>query len=370
MGLSWITTKEDWNSNNGLKFTDTNRIENNIDYIRNQDATFLGIKTFGSNIIQVAGTSSFQSTSINGTLSIIGSSATSGFLDITGYVLTLGRLNFDNYINSKGTIVFNTDSNTGLSDSNLVLNKDRSSVFTGNSGSIGVSSTGYELGFTRAFTNYFNATSVGGNFAFNTNGNTGLAAPNLQLLQSGNNIFGAGADNGDFIQAGLDLDKSFSFGRAKIGFIPGESDRVFMSHVDHFTVTNAGLNFSNSGGLALNAASTQNVTIRNANIPSITVTGNLANFDVAINPTTTSTLSSFSLTTTPQLIPRGIYSIVHSIGATIGSLIEMQTTPGVWVDVSKGYTALQTNGDIIFSDGVNFRISVNSGAQTVSYRKF
>lgn len=325
--MPWITPKA-WSVPAPVSNLDLDRIEGNIDYIRNQDATFLGNKTFGNNIIQVAGVTSLKSTSINGTLSVIGSSATSGFLDTTGYVFTLGRLNFDNYINSKGTIVFNTGSNTGLSNSNLILNKDRSSVFTGGSGSIGISSTGYELEFTRSFTNYFNATSVGGNFAFNTNGNTGLTAPNLQLLQSGNNIFGAGTDNGDFIQAGLDLDKSFTFGRCKIGFITGESDRVFLGHIDNFTTGNASINISNLGETTINASAAKFVNIRNNNLQIAQFTGTIINLlkpttitgDLAIsgniNPTTTPTESDTTVLTNNLdfgTIPRGIYSVVLSL---------------------------------------------------------
>ena len=95
--------------------------------------------------------------------------------------------------------------------------------------------------------------------------------------------------------------------------------------------------------------------------------------DGAINPTTTPPLSSFSLTTTPQLIPRGIYSIEHISSQTDYSFVEMQKTSGVWVTISSGNISTfgsATKGDIIFSDGSNFRVSIKLSTGTMSYRKF
>jgi hypothetical protein len=59
MAISWITPKEDWIAGDGFGFADTNRIEGNIDYIRNQDATFFGIKKF-DNIVRVDTTEARQ----------------------------------------------------------------------------------------------------------------------------------------------------------------------------------------------------------------------------------------------------------------------------------------------------------------------
>jgi hypothetical protein len=92
----------------------------------------------------------------------------------------------------------------------------------------------------------------------------------------------------------------------------------------------------------------------------------------AINPTTTPPLSSWALTTTPMIIPQGIYSIIHLQGATNFSRIEMQISGSVWVDLSIGGTGsgTGTSGAIIFSDGINFRAVMFSGTGTMNYRKF
>ena len=46
MATSYITGKENWIAGDGFGFADTNRIEGNIDYIRNQDSIFNGDKIY------------------------------------------------------------------------------------------------------------------------------------------------------------------------------------------------------------------------------------------------------------------------------------------------------------------------------------
>ena len=84
-------------------------------------------------------------------------------------------------------------------------------------------------------------------------------------------------------------------------------------------------------------------------------------------PTVASTLGSWSLTTTPMLIPRGIYSILNTNHAGGYSIIQMQTSSASWYTISNG---LEDDGELIFSDGTNFRIYVSNLDTTVYYRKF
>jgi len=83
--------------------------------------------------------------------------------------------------------------------------------------------------------------------------------------------------------------------------------------------------------------------------------------------------ASWALTTTPTIIPRGIYSIEHITHSLSYSRIEMFVNGG-WAVISTGSHAqtfsATTNGDVIFSDGVNFRASMGTGSGTVYYRKF
>ena len=92
----------------------------------------------------------------------------------------------------------------------------------------------------------------------------------------------------------------------------------------------------------------------------LTVSGN-------INPTTTPTLSSFSATTTHQLIPRGIYIIKMAFDFNI----EMQTSAGVWIDIAQLDSGIDSvKAFTAFSDGINFRYYTSSGTVVANYRKF
>lgn len=50
MGLFWITPNESYIAGNGWGFADANAINNNLDYIRNQNSSFFGNKTFSGHI--------------------------------------------------------------------------------------------------------------------------------------------------------------------------------------------------------------------------------------------------------------------------------------------------------------------------------
>lgn len=95
-------------------------------------------------------------------------------------------------------------------------------------------------------------------------------------------------------------------------------------------------------------------------------------FNGAILPTTTAD-GSWALTTTPAVIPRGIYSIKHIVSTGLGHSIVEMFVNGLWQTFSDGFVAVGasgTSGDVIISDGTNFRISIGSGTGTVYYRRF
>ncbi len=90
--------------------------------------------------------------------------------------------------------------------------------------------------------------------------------------------------------------------------------------------------------------------------------------DGSLMPTSLGTSSSWNLTSSSFVIPRGIYMIKHVIGTTQYSIIEMLSV-SVWRAVSFG----QTNGDagfFIFSDGTNVRARMQSGSGQMYYLKF
>jgi hypothetical protein len=58
MGLFWITPNESYIAGNGWGFADPNAINNNLDYIRNQDSVFNGAKLFTSSVGWTGGGSS------------------------------------------------------------------------------------------------------------------------------------------------------------------------------------------------------------------------------------------------------------------------------------------------------------------------
>ncbi len=80
--MSWITPKLDWANGYVPTYPDFNRIEGNIDYLKNEDAYFFGEKTFDSNITQIGGVCSLRETTITGNfLKISGTSPRLGFIE-------------------------------------------------------------------------------------------------------------------------------------------------------------------------------------------------------------------------------------------------------------------------------------------------
>lgn len=95
-----------------------------------------------------------------------------------------------------------------------------------------------------------------------------------------------------------------------------------------------------------------------------------------ILPTASSTDGSWALTTTAMIIPRGIYHIKHNVVNTSDYTVLEMFSGGSWLLISSGFSGSSTsvnstNGDLVFSDGTNFRVKVaTSGTYNMRYRKF
>ena len=134
-------------------------------------------------------------------------------------------------------------------------------------------------------------------------------------------------------------------------------------------VVDANQTVKTSDDVTFNSVTT--VTVNATSIP--TVNSTTINNSGNINPTTTSTLGSWNLTTTPIIIPRGIYSIRNITGSSPYSRIQMQTTPGTWTTIVNGgevSVGSSSEGALVFSDGVNFRAYMNTSTGTMYYRRF
>ncbi len=94
-------------------------------------------------------------------------------------------------------------------------------------------------------------------------------------------------------------------------------------------------------------------------------TGNVS-IDGSILPTITPTTSNWTVTTTPQIIPRGVY-ILSGLSAGSGFAFVEFLEGATWRVILGGN---QVSGGTILSDGTNVRVRRTVDTQPVYYMKF
>ena len=91
----------------------------------------------------------------------------------------------------------------------------------------------------------------------------------------------------------------------------------------------------------------------------------------AILPTLSST-GSWSVTSTPIILSRGIYNVARLDGTSPNFAKIQVWISNLWRDIATGDNAssLGVNGTVVLSDGTNVRILSSAGSLTVYYQKY
>ena len=314
--MAWTTPKVDFNSNDGLGFTDINKTNANIEHLRDENVLFLGVKTFSGSLGSL-------STSTNG--------------NILGF-----SRNAANYINANsvgGELLLVTNGRS-LNTANASIFMDTAGGVTLGAGAnkIIVDSSGNVLNFTRNSANYIWANSVGGELLLGTNGRS-LSAANASVFMpvSGAVILGAGVNKITVGSAGNEL----GFSRNAANYIWADT----------------------AGGELLLGANGRAKSVSESSI--FLDTSRNSHFQGHINPTTTPTSGTWTVS---GVVPRGQYNIRFD-ASTDGIAIRQD---GIAIlTISSPFNATNTIGGSFYSDGINTTVSFgtdNNGS--VTYWKF
>jgi hypothetical protein len=323
MGASWIVPQENYGAGDGWGFADANAINNNLDYIRNQDATFFNVKTIESTGVSPQFIIN-RSEQTNQGFSIQAGGGLTAFESREGTGSVYGEYSFKS---SKGASVITiaTMYETGMS-----LNNTFSVVRTADSNAL--TTLDHEAGASR-----FIAKNLGGasysSYLFQTENNSTVKT--LATLK----------------EDGLFLNKLS---------VVRTVDSNALTTVDHeagasrFTAKNLG-----SASFSSYIFDTQN----NATTKALaTLDEDNLSLNVGINPTTTPTSGTWTTNTT---IPRGQYNYTVTTNPSSGIINILHGADRI--------TSMSSSagGGSVYSDGTNVVINFDSATGgTVTYWKY
>jgi hypothetical protein len=380
--MGWITPVITWIAGNGIGFSDLNRIEGDLKYLREENKTINGTNTFSGNITQASGVTSLKATTIDGSMTINGAD-------------TFTTL-------SKGIGLFGS---------------------TPHAYKIGFDNSGGTKGYIRQNIAALETTTFGHIFSFSNSGSPDVFTDVLSIFGDGTLVANGVNNTVDKYQFSSDINISASIGKARIagisdvmaighyGLAQNLTEMAFQQYLIGTTVVNAlmgrsvdinvsNINIASFSGIAVSLL--KPVTITGAltvdNTAGITATSNIKllqdtsitgtlgiseivtfakglNIGGTINPTTAPTESTeptINGHNATQLIPRGAYYIKCSVTkeATVSNdtatIFLQRNIDGLWttlvstttVNVTSASTSTVLASGVQFSSGTNMRINI------------
>jgi hypothetical protein len=380
--MGWITPVITWVAGNGIGFSDLNRIEGDLKYLREENKTINGTNTFSGSITQTSGVTSLKATTIfKGTDGDISKFYGSTLNGVRGAIYTsdsLGHSSFFSYDEDTATFVSAWIGHANVSAEALVIKpvEQRAILFGASDNLVDMFQAGVgqnisagigvgRMGFISSNDHFYishkdlhNTTD----FSMRIIGSTGATVLNSKDAVYINNLnTGVASFSGVEIIFSKIVTMNENVG---IGVSP-TTDKLRVENNLSGIFTGFFKNSSQFGnGMSVQAGSTASEFIlRASNYLGV----EKFNIDGAghINPTTTPTSGTW---TTSQTIPRGQYN-VRLVEGTGSVRIEQN---GNLIMKNQGQSAGQVNdsvGGSIFSDGTNTTV-VLTGTASVSWWKF
>jgi hypothetical protein len=374
--MGWITPVITWVAGNGIGFSDLNRIEGDLKYLREENKTINGTNTFTGNITQTSGVTSLKATTIDGiTLTTIGSVYQAGSLGYTdanqGFLYRppqAGAANAHNFqsfagvsllqIGESGRVWFGgTDNEADLLQVGVGLNI---------SAGIGFGKLGYNGTDSDQFSisHYDNNNSV--DYAL-------IASSTNTFLNSKATVYirNSDATTAQFSSSAISLLKPVTVtgaltatGKIQSGLSTVIEDWTTSNTVARYGHKDFNLNggygyIQNSAGqFNIEGAVNQNCSIGVDGGSQLNFIGLSINVLGNINPTTTPTSGTWGINLTNFVIPRGLYNIKMALTAGVQSIKQN----GVIIMDFAGTGAL-------LSDGSNTTVTTD-GTATIQFWKF
>lgn len=381
-----VSIKTDWTSNDNVGLTDLNNIGTNLKYILDENTTFSGVKLF-SDAINVAPNIDMSASVGFGKLGL-----TTGFPGsfaiahsnnntLQGYNLLCGAdgSTIINAKTGKEVIIRKNNSNVArFTDTQIRFEKEFN--LAGNTDTSAILGRGKWLCESdRVFLSHLDNSSTSTyNIAFMPDGRTLINAISGQAISFRNNnneTASFKANSADFFTpinttGTITTEINDVLAKRNLNFKVAGTVRAYIEF-DRHTATGqlTDINFGTMGvervsidysGIlhARYGINTDNVTVNGTLKPNVSTNGE---WIVAHGST--------------LVVPRGVYSIQHTLGTTSYSEVQI-LQGGSWRVVSSGALSDTfgngTNGDVIFSDGVNVRVKSegSGGSVVVRYLRF
>ncbi len=395
MGTSWITPNESYIAGNGWGYADANAINNNLDYIRNQNSTFIGSKTF-----EISSHTAFLITASGTGDGLVQMNDSSDVTNVRLWTaghsfLNGGRVSFGNNIDDASTQVQIQDSlavkDSGANNSFLI--NSTAAAFTVPS-TLAVAYSGYASSMINTNplgSGLYVKGGLGATYSLvvqdaNTN-NLLLARPYGISLFTNTDITGTFLVSGglgatySFVVQDADnnnilLARAYDIALLKDTSITGTLTVSGAINTATTTSIGAGLTITAAGILTCSTINPSQATTIGAalnvngtiNTSQATTIGQDLNVTGHINPTTTPTSGTW---TSSQTIPRGNYDVTYGSATDATSLKIMKDGRELYISINIGGQARgeDSRGGSFHSSGSDTTLEI-VGARTVYYEKY